>query len=75
MWRRWVGLVVGAALEYSAGASLAARVLTMFSGGDAGDQIAAGFAGGLIVGPLIALVGAAVGYQRGRAADVGRRGL
>jgi hypothetical protein len=75
MWRRWVGLVVGAALGYSGGASLAARALTMISGNDPGSQISAGFAGALIVGPLCALVGAVVGYQRGRTADTNRRGL
>jgi hypothetical protein len=75
MWRRWVGLVVGAALGYSGGASIAARSLALVSGDTAGDQIAAGFAGALIVGPLVAVVGAVVGYHRGRAADMNRRGL
>jgi hypothetical protein len=73
MWRRWVGLVLGALLGYAAGAGAAARALAWFSAGGAGDQIAAGFAGVLIIGPLAALVGAMVGYQRGKTADFNRR--
>lgn len=68
-------MVLGALLGYAGGASAAARALAWLGGGGAGDQIAGGLAGVMIIGPLCALVGAAVGYRRGRVADFSRRSL
>ena len=66
-------MVVGGMLGYVGGAGLAAKLLP-FIGGDqsVGAQMGAGFASVMVIGPLLALVGAAVGYQRGKRADYGR---
>ena len=70
MWRRWVGLIVGALLGYTGGAGAASRLLSPLGaqGGEATDPtwlIAAGL--------LTSVIGAAAGYQRGRHADMNRR--
>lgn len=62
-------------LGFAGGAKLAAYLLPILGGnsGDPAAEIGAGVSGVLVIGPMTAVLGAMVGYQRGRTADFNRR--
>ncbi len=72
MWRRTFGGVLGAAMGYGAGVTAGVKLAAYLEQIEVQAPVSSMVLSLYVLGPCLALLGALVGYARGRRADLGK---